>query len=692
MIMKDNKSKKSLLIWDKNVPLHLRSQISDVVSDKESLAKLTLNLYDEIFLLAELNWDVYKRADFFGVELIKILRVNHRLVCPIIVCSFMPFSYFIDPLQHETYSHYRVLGTPGHYFIQLPVWFLNQGNYDGIDEQTLEDINLDIFHPLADVKKIMHDLPNDASEIGKNLHNVSEYKLLLSKSVRQEFSKIRQKVINRVKFDELTEDLINNLNSKIAEGDFKSNDVRLIFENYRQLIYGMLPVAISDESNDKNKIIVNPQRWKVLIIDDQEGTCTDLCEMFTERGISCHTSTNGQKALEILKNDLNNENLISVVISDFRLYSDKNNFQWQQLQGYKILSTIFESTTLNSPYAYVMLTSRKGTILEQIKEQAKFRISWFHKADVLSGGTSAFNLFYQRILEIGSEAFLRKHEMPDTSVWVSGNNRVDYGYSFFYKLHIEALDYIEAEEQINRETIQSLDSVLNGKGIDRQIENQISLKFDDKRPDKNQYIDKRTILLDKFRGTVLLARRIIWGLWDLGYDFDQIFHIMNPDYKFIEGDKLDQSKKTFFNTSLGISIKDLSINKVGLFRYSLLVEERTFLKLVAKSFSESQKNGDKLIIDKKNRDILFTYFDYIAECHDLTVKIPQITDIYRKLDYGNVEDSELSKILKKIENLILDNPTLAASFKKATKSFYNYSDYEGLSEKYLNKLLALKYW
>ena len=108
--------------------------------------------------------------------------------------------------------------------------------------------------------------------------------------------------------------------------------------------------------------------------------------------------------------------------------------------------------------------------------------------------------------------------------------------------------------------------------------------------------------------------------------------------------------------------------------------------LVAKSFSESQKNGDKIIIDKKNREILFTFFDYIVECHDLIVKIPQITDIYRKLDYGNVENSEISKVLKKIENLILDNPTLAASFKKATKSFYDYSDYEGLSERYLNKL------
>lgn len=43
-----------------------------------------------IVILAELNWNGKKLSDFYGFEILSRLRAEHRLKCPITVCSFMP--------------------------------------------------------------------------------------------------------------------------------------------------------------------------------------------------------------------------------------------------------------------------------------------------------------------------------------------------------------------------------------------------------------------------------------------------------------------------------------------------------------------------------------------------------------------------------------------------------------------------
>lgn len=72
-----------------------------------------LNRADGIIILAELNWNGKKLSDFYGFEILCQLRTEHRLRCPIAVCSFMPENYLK--------KKFPILEFPQHHpFIRLP--------------------------------------------------------------------------------------------------------------------------------------------------------------------------------------------------------------------------------------------------------------------------------------------------------------------------------------------------------------------------------------------------------------------------------------------------------------------------------------------------------------------------------------------------------------------------------------------
>lgn len=63
-------------------------------------------------ILAELAWGGRRRSEFYGFEILCRLRTEHRLRCPIAVCSFTP--------ELALRKQFPVLDFPQHPFIRLP--------------------------------------------------------------------------------------------------------------------------------------------------------------------------------------------------------------------------------------------------------------------------------------------------------------------------------------------------------------------------------------------------------------------------------------------------------------------------------------------------------------------------------------------------------------------------------------------
>ena len=675
--MRANKKKSTnkfhLVIWDSDVPAQYFGQGYELVTERKGLNEKILSNYSAIFILAEIRWEGKKRIDFFGLSLVKEFRVAHKLTCPIIICSFIP-----------TFEESRILDTPGHYLLQLPEILSKLNNYEGIDLQTLQDINLDIFHPLADAKRILHDLPNDSSVIATKSVDKEEIKTSIEQKVKQEFIKIEHRIApdKKNEFGKLINHLIDNLRSEIDKRNFKPDDVRIIFENHKQQIYNQLPQIVTDEANELPTEVI-PKRWKVLIIDDQQETCDTLRKLFVDRGINCEIATNGLYAFKILNNDMIEGNLISVIISDFRLYENGEKGRWQKMQGYKIFSTIFESTTYNSPYSYVMLTSRKGTILEQIKKQLNFRILWFHKADVLPDKLDYFDRFFQEVCEVGSETFSRKRTLPESIVWTKGTPRVKLGYAYFYKLHIEAPDYEKSEEAINKSALENIEFAIINEKLKDKFDIGITLNFKGIIGNNNE----KEVLLKKFRANTLLVRRISYGLLAAGKSWEEIFNIIKYDYHKNINKNNPSAIKQNFNNYLGISTKS-EIKGTTLFRNKKLLEEIDFLEQHKDRRFFIEELIDSIIND--DMDYLCTFFEILNENNEIVKRMPVVHEMFIKLDKGTALPSDhILKVINSIGKQIRRDERLLTIFKNITEYFYKY-DLENLSERYQKKLLALK--
>lgn len=78
----------------------------------------------KIYLLAELNWGDKRLSEFNGFEILRTLRFALRMLCPIIVCSFMPEDYFKPVRKNTGYLGqsrlFKGLSIPGQMFLSLP--------------------------------------------------------------------------------------------------------------------------------------------------------------------------------------------------------------------------------------------------------------------------------------------------------------------------------------------------------------------------------------------------------------------------------------------------------------------------------------------------------------------------------------------------------------------------------------------
>lgn len=630
----------------------------DVISCYHDFSKSIFSRYDIIFILAELKWQTKKRTDFFGLELVKQLRTIHKVTCPIVVCSFL-----------QVFKKHEFFKAPGHYLIQLPLSLSSLDQYEGIDDELLNDINIHLFDSEGVFHTMMHDLENKLASLSQTFQDKKVLVQYLNEILDKKFMDAENVIEaeKRTEYNRIKECIKTELENEILNNPdyLTNNNIRnLIGEKYKSLLYNLLPIKLTDSQQQDFK----QKRWQVLFIDDVEAECMNVRNKFLQRGITCLTATTGEDAIKILKEDISKRNRIAMVISDFRLYENGDeNCKWQTMQGYQLLKHIHMNEEFPH-FAYAVLTSKKGTILDKIKQKSNFPVLWFYKSDVLLNDAT-FNLFYQRICEVASESFLKKQNLPKATIWKKGNkDRINPGLSFYYKLHLESIDYEECVTEMNKRALENIQHVReNGieAGLKENISYQISLRLTENNDNSEN--------IEKFRESILLCRRIYWGLnFFLGLTPKDIYHIFT-----IESLSKDEEGmlKALFNTTWGIStFDDFTKSDSSIKQFGILREEFEFLQSYKGSYEVNDNDLDLI------NDIEFLK-DFFDSLKDELPTIREVSTISDKLIANQVvKQTEFERCLRKIKE-----PSNQNKLRKLYESFL--IEIDDINSDYLKSLI-----
>jgi hypothetical protein len=655
-------SSKSLVIWDKESKFEIPG--STFIKSEEEFEKTKWSDFDVVYILAELGWK--SRTEFYGFKVAKKLRLERKLTRPIVFCSFL------SETQLYYFPESKILRRPGHYFVRLPVEKLEE-KYEGIDEDLLEDINGDLFDKQEFIKNKIHDIKDilveEASHGGMDVIDILKAELI---PVKEVFCKS----VSANKWEEVENELIDKVKSVLDKDGFQPYNLFGAF--YSEDITRFIP-----ENEDEISPEWPQRRWKVLFIDDKENIRNQVEALFfTKCNIVCLSAKNADEAFEKLKEDAEKDNLISVVISDYRLYEngDSKSDTWQELQGPQILKHIHYHPNYKKHYAYAVLTAKRNAIKRHISKPEKFHIHWFNKSDVLADGNHGFNLFCSRIIEIGSEAFYRKYETPDSAVWTNGSDRVKPGLSFYYRLNLESFDYEEAEKKIVTIVLAEIENIKNNTALNDYYEYQCSLIYESSNSNEVE-------LLKKFRKNILIPRRIIWYLLNEKLkNADEIFEIF--DNRKQEEDDSEKKKlarkKALYNTHLGISIKLIEWikNPKKVYNSGMLSEETSFIKNQTENFAEKRS----FITVDNDYIILKDFFDCLPEALlKGQVRIAFNKLINKRMD---VDSKEIENCITIINDKLKKNVSIKEDFIKNMRFFYLSNDlYNKLNNQNLKKIL-----
>lgn len=163
----------TICVWNEEAFAYILQQRFTVLRSESELQLANLPQAKRMFILAELTWDDRKLSDFYGFVVLKKLRFELRLRCPVIVCSFWPKSLF--HLSEETSFNQRkqrlfnVLDLPGQSFLPLPfgVHDLEGHVSEPLSRTELEQV-IDSFFDLDEVG----DLVGSDSHPGTLLQNL----------------------------------------------------------------------------------------------------------------------------------------------------------------------------------------------------------------------------------------------------------------------------------------------------------------------------------------------------------------------------------------------------------------------------------------------------------------------------------------------------------------------------------------
>lgn len=514
-----------------------------------------------VFILLELTWGVYKPTDFHGLTLLKQLRLEKRLTCPIVLFSFFSKKYLLNYSGKE----FQILKTPGHYFYQLPIDFnsILYANYEGIDELLLTDINDHVFDLAGIIEEIFHQLKNQVLSIIND--KTDEIFSVLRTTINKAFLEVRLRIPELLvtELQQINEDLLAQIEQDIINQKPLSTILSLLTTKV-EVIKQLLPI--------KEQIIefsesTKTNNWQVLFVEDNSIIAQQIQDSFQQMGITCHLARTAKATYTILAKDTLNE--ITALICDYRLLSF--NGDWQTEQGYHILKTIF--TSYPNFLAFFALTSFNRKALLKVSEQYNMKMTSFSKEDVMRTNADFF-AFAKTVTTEAEAIFNVVTSIPKSKVWKDGYpKKFDQPYSYYYRLHRLAEDFYEANIKVEKNAEQFVNEVTKlrtDSNYIMQLPYAVGVNTFQESIGKDKQENSTADKLQKFRFK-LMGRRIAIALYNRKeLKKNQIYNVLKDGF-LGRPTETNNTINQFFTTYLGLSLEKDIPNR-------LLPEERYWLE------------------------------------------------------------------------------------------------------------------
>lgn len=316
----------------------------------------------------------YKDAnyqDLSGFEVIYKLRRDCNFKGSIIVLSFIQEEQ-IENINYKNKQLYpaRILHTSNIEFYTIDGTIKNR---DNIREEVanflkyhyeLEDLGLeDIKNYVSNYKYLLDEVLHDF----KNRYSYQQI------TFKQNIELLKQNVEPFVKPEKVnTVNVALDLIKDTGQPNFDST-----YNSIKGLLQGSLKTNEFSKEKDNETSSIKNREWEVLYIDDDEEACKQMKAFFSCKPfrLKCHTANN-QKKINDFSNNINDNEKIYWVISDYRL---KNKHKWFPLQGYDLLINSFEAPRLTRS----ICTTANNLINESARFNTDGKIQWYNKSLML---------------------------------------------------------------------------------------------------------------------------------------------------------------------------------------------------------------------------------------------------------------------------------------------------------------------
>lgn len=344
------------------------------------------NDFDAFFISAELTWLGHEMSDFFGLTIVRKLRLKN-FKCPVFICSFMPENYF------SLKSQFKILDFRGHYFLRLPNGLNEDLETSPLDEMELLDCKMHYCGVEGSIREIYHRkqhiLPEDDFESAKNhiLELLHEIKQLtdLPENLKPEIEKLIIEVDNIEELQKL----------KVF---CKSDETRIL---------GHLKESDRDVPTTGVYEAINGD-WKILILEDVRKDIEPLLNSLKLAGIKEENilhAVSFDEAKAIIKSDIGNK--ITVVVCDYRIEKDGKQ---KGRQGYSFVEWLSKQDRFNEIFIYSGLARR---FLKETFKQYNIRVNVNSKYDV----ADSMGNFVDEVIDKGNEIAELVLHRPTTEAW-----------------------------------------------------------------------------------------------------------------------------------------------------------------------------------------------------------------------------------------------------------------------------------
>lgn len=134
-----------------------------------------------VIVTAELNWERQQYTEFYGLEVVRELRVTKHIKCPIVVTSYLPATYFTNLHQQLVHGNFRYFRDPSVSY--LPLIEIEKVGLNAVvsklppplDDDLFDDLCENLYHTGGFISELFHEFNKD---LRKRLGQYMETKLV----------------------------------------------------------------------------------------------------------------------------------------------------------------------------------------------------------------------------------------------------------------------------------------------------------------------------------------------------------------------------------------------------------------------------------------------------------------------------------------------------------------------------------